>query len=96
MEKKLKYKQDKKSRLKTFERTAKTDIKKSKLLPRSIVVMDKLDKNSQELMDIEEDCHINPLPTPCFIHLQACDISTPVIKFIPFLQPRLHRAYMTL
>ena len=53
----------------------------------------KLEVLPQELLETEEDLHINPLPTPAFVHFEASNTVTPISKFSPILNPRLHKKY---
>lgn len=45
----------------------------------------------KDLDDSLEDVHINPLPTPAFVHFEASNTETPKFRFTPALDPRLHR-----
>lgn len=45
----------------------------------------------QDINDKEEEIHINPLPTPAFIHFDASNTKTPKYSFVPFLNKNTHR-----
>ena len=45
----------------------------------------------KDLNDSIEDIHINPLPTPAFVHFEASNTETPKFKFTPSLDRRVHR-----
>ena len=45
--------------------------------------------------DLEEDLHINPLPTPAFVHFDANNTETPLYKYTPILTQRIRQRIQT-
>lgn len=45
--------------------------------------------------DLEEDLHINPLPTPAFVHFDANNTETPLYKYTPTLTQRIRQRIQT-
>ena len=62
---------------------------KMKVAAKQLHCQTKISSYIGNLQEMEEDNHINPLPTPAFMHLDAANTETPIYKYTPSLNQRI-------